>query len=264
MFRDILFWRHEKRVRVLLKIRDHSLKLPIIGGVSAEELFGLHQAQAVRGRAVVMRETRSEVTPQLVHSLSGESLHKGAEGKLIRLTAPALDPVQVTGSGTRVCNRDLGHQHGIVAEWSKYDLVDPVSLTRYFLTKVADAKHAIKTVSIAGIERAQHRFPVGQISESAGKAAALGRIVIQKLRCTFILPDSNMSVVRRDRQDPIIAHLVDMFGRSQYARIHLGHGFLVVDLIAGVMKRRQSELILNPPAKVAGAVGLLRIGRRWQ
>jgi hypothetical protein len=25
----------------------------------------------------------------------------------------------------------------------------------------------------------------------------------------------------------------------------LGHGFLVVDLIAGVIKRRQSELILN-------------------
>ena len=131
-----------------------------------------------------------------------------------------------------------------------------------FLAEISNPKDAVKTVGIPRVERAQDSRAIGKVSESAGETAALGREVVQELRCSFILPHANMAIVRSDRHNAIIAHLMYVLRRSEYARIHFSHSLGVFQLIAGVMKRRQPELIVSPFAEIARAVSLLLIGSR--
>ncbi len=89
-----------------------------------------------------------------------------------------------------------------------------------------------------------------------------GAIVVQKLRRSFILPHANMAMVRCNGHNAIVAHLMYVLRCSEYARIHFSHSLRIFELIAGVMKRGQAELILRPFAEIARAVSLLLIGSR--
>ena len=89
---------------------------------------------------------------------------------------------------------------------------------------------------------------------------------IQELRRSFVLPHLDMAEVRCDSNDSIVAHLVDVLVRGEDSRTYRSHRLRVANLIAGVAKCGQTELILYPLAKVAGAVHALRFHLRvmWQ
>src|SRR5882672_9953533 len=132
-------------------------------------------------------------------------------------------------------------------------------MARNFPAKIPDPKYAFEAVGVPRIKSAQSCCSIGQISEPAGETSSLRRVIIQKFRRSFILPYPNMPVVRSNCHDAIVPHLMNVLGCSQYSGVHLGHSFRVFELIAGVMKRRQSELITNPFAEIARAVSLLMI-----
>src|SRR5258708_301848 len=240
-------------------MRNHSPKPLLLGRITSEKLLSFEQARTVGDGAEVMRKARAKVSPRLMHILARKKLEERPERKLINLASPIFDPAEVCFSRTRVRNRDLRNQHGIVTERRKNNLINRICMARNFFAEIPNPKHAVKAVGVPGIKRPHGCCPIGKLSEPAGETSSLRRIIVQKLRSAFILPYPNMPVVRGNCHNAIVAHLMNVLGCSQYSRVHLGHSFRIFDLIAGVMKSRQPELILNPFAEVARTVSLLMI-----
>ena len=78
---------------------------------------------------------------------------------------------------------------------------------------------------IARIVCAEHNFAIEQIADPAAELASLRRIVIQEFRCAFILAHAYMSVIGGDRDNAIVANLMNVLGGTEKSGIYLGNGF---------------------------------------
>ena len=81
--------------------------------------------------------------------------------------------------------------------------------------------------------------------------------IVEQFRTTLILANAHMAVVLGERSYPIVPNLVDMVGTTQEARLKLRNGTAVGSLIARVLKSRQTKLIFDPRAEIAGTVRVL-------
>src|SRR5882724_6153887 len=107
-------------------MRNHSLKPLLLGRIASEKLLAFEQARTVGDGAEVMRKAHPKVSPRLMDVLPGKKLNERPERELINLASPIFDPAQICFSRTRVRNRDLRNQHGIITERRKNDLINRV------------------------------------------------------------------------------------------------------------------------------------------
>ena len=131
---------------------------------------------------------------------------------MIELAAPVFDPSQLRFRRPVVRDLDLRNQNGIIAEGRENYVVNAVALVPDFLATISDPENAVEAFRGARIERAQHRFPVDEISKTTGECTSLGCIIIQKFRRALVLANTNVPVVRCDRNDAVIPDLMDVIG----------------------------------------------------
>src|SRR5690242_2480896 len=120
-----------------------------------------------------MFKTRTEVPPQVMHILAGETFHERAERKLILLASPIFHPAKACGGAAAVDDRHLREQNGIVAERSENELIDCVHSSSHFFAKITDAENAIECCRVSRIQSAIYRLAVGKVPKPARKLAAL-------------------------------------------------------------------------------------------
>src|ERR1700730_7079603 len=129
-------------------------------------------------------------------------------------------------------------------------MVNAVAVVGNLLPKISDPKNAIETSPASWVERAQRRFLVCQITETARKCSSIWSVIVQKFARAFILTHTNMAVVRSDRNHAVVSDLMNVFGRREHSRINIGHGLRIVNLIARVMKCRKAEFIFDPYSEI--------------
>src|SRR5436190_20290308 len=173
-----------------------------------------------------MLESRAKIAAQLVHVLSGEAFHEGAKRKLINLASPILNPTELQACSTSVSDRNLRDKNRLIAKRREDGLIDVVVAGSQLLSEVPNAentverwrtddtlvRNAIEHGGACGIIRAKRTLPIGQVSEAARELAAIRIEVIQKFRCAFILPYTNVPIVGRNRRDAIVANLMNVLG----------------------------------------------------
>src|SRR5450432_1949533 len=72
---------------------------------------------------------------------------------------------------------------------------------------------------------------------------------------TIALPRSRQTTELCASGKMKVAHLMNVLGRTENARLNIGHGVWVGGLIGRVAEDRQTELILIPMPEVAGSEG---------
>jgi hypothetical protein len=159
-----------------------------------------------------MREPVAERAPQFHHAGPAELFDIRAEGKLINLASPILDPSQRGSRRAVIANGHLRDQHRIVAERRHNRLVDRVTHARDLLAEITGAENALKPASATWIKRAKHFLAVGKIADPAAILPPLRQIIVQKFRRALVLPHPHMAIVGNDGDQPVVAHLVHMIG----------------------------------------------------
>lgn len=242
----------------------HALPDGVVLRRVTEELARFEQAALALDGLDAVRVALAEAAAELRRRAhAGPRLDEGAEGELVGLAAPVLDPAECGGRGAAVGDGDLGEQDGVVAEGGEDDLVDGVLCAGDALAETADAEDALES-GLGGVEGGEGFAAVGEPAQSAGVLGGFRIAVVEEFGSAFVLADADVSVVGGKGDDAIVADLMDVLGGFEdVSGGDVGASFGIGGLVAGIAEGGESVVVFDPLAEVAGAV-VIGSGRVWR